>query len=277
MKALVTEFFGNYTIQDLLGAAHAFRLAAAQLKAEGRTSQDALDKLVGKRDGSDSLGEVLLSALLVKAYSNRVSCCTLLAEVMQDQETCQMRHVTHEQGVHPISRHCCSQQLAYLWKRTDAGHDVPAVQLANGITQAMPDGAIHAQGNFVVLKLLEVAEPIDCMSLAGALLPAALRITGEKNKTFHGLEIMLKLVFKIVSSNYPLLRQPHLPLVQGGYASEEWQNLGALCTCLASSCMSCQQLSRMHKLQLACAFFRMLPSSCRCVRTCFIFMSCIEA
>lgn len=112
---------------------------------------------------------------------------------------------THEQGVHPISRHCCSQQLACLWKSTDAGHDVPAVQLANGITQAMPDGAIHAQGNFVVLKLLEVAEPIDCMSLAGALLPAALRITGEKNKTLHGLEIMLKLVFKIVSSNYPLL------------------------------------------------------------------------
>ena len=64
MKALVTEFFGNYTLQDLLGAAHAFRLAAAQLKAEGRTSQDALDKLVGKCDGSDSLGEVLLSALI---------------------------------------------------------------------------------------------------------------------------------------------------------------------------------------------------------------------
>ena len=170
---------------------------------------------------------------------------------------------THEQGVHPISRHCCSQQLACLWKRTDAAHDVPAVQLAsattqampqggggdiqaqgnfvvpkllgvadtssltdvaamtdglsvvpavqlaNGITQAMPDGAIHAQGNFVVLKLLEVAEPIDCMSLAGALLPAALRITGEKNKTFHGLEIMLKLVFKIVSSNSsPLEKAP---------------------------------------------------------------------
>ena len=64
MKVLVTEFFGNYTIQDLLGAAHAFRLAAAQLRAEGRTSQDAVDKLVGKRDGCDSLGEVLLSALI---------------------------------------------------------------------------------------------------------------------------------------------------------------------------------------------------------------------
>jgi hypothetical protein len=88
---------------------------------------------------------------------------------------------------------------------TDGLSIVPAVQLANGITQAMPDGAIHAQGNFVVLKLLEVAEPIDCMSLAGALLPAALRITGEKNKTFHGLEIMLKLVFKIVSTANSLL------------------------------------------------------------------------
>ncbi len=64
VKALVTEFFGNYTIQDLLGGAHAFRLAAAQLQAEGSTSQDALDKLVGKRDGSDSLSEILLSPVI---------------------------------------------------------------------------------------------------------------------------------------------------------------------------------------------------------------------
>ena len=56
MKALVTEFFGNYTLQDLLGATQALRLAAARLKAEGKTSQDALDKLVGMRDGSDALG-----------------------------------------------------------------------------------------------------------------------------------------------------------------------------------------------------------------------------
>ena len=147
---------------------------------------------------------------------------------------------------------------------TDGLSIVPAVQLANGITQAMPDGAIHTQGNFVVLKLLEVAEPIDCMSLAGALLPSALRITGEKNKTFHGLEIMLKLVFKIVSTaNSPLRDSPICHLC---WAAMSQENLGALCTCLASSCMSCQQLSRMHKL--ARALFRMLPSSCRCVRTC---------
>lgn len=56
MKELVTEFFGNYTLQDLLGAAQAFRLAAARLKEEGGTSQSALDKLVGMRDGSDCLG-----------------------------------------------------------------------------------------------------------------------------------------------------------------------------------------------------------------------------
>ena len=36
---LVTEYFGNYTLQDLLGATQAFRLAAAELRAEGRTSQ----------------------------------------------------------------------------------------------------------------------------------------------------------------------------------------------------------------------------------------------
>ena len=96
--------------------------------------------------------------------------------------------------------------LTDMTAMTDDLSIVPAVQLANGTTQAMPDGAIHAQGNFVVLKLLEVAEPIDCMSLAGALLPAALRITGEKNKTFHGLEIMLKLVFKIVSTASSPLR-----------------------------------------------------------------------
>jgi len=62
----------------------------------------------------------------------------------------------------------------------------------------MPEGAMHSQGNFVVLKLLEVADPIDCMPLAGVLLPQTLKITG--NKQFHGLQIMLKLVFKIVST-----------------------------------------------------------------------------
>ena len=56
VKPLVTAFFGNYTLQDLLGATQAFRLAAAQLRAEGRTSQPALDKLVGLRDGTDALG-----------------------------------------------------------------------------------------------------------------------------------------------------------------------------------------------------------------------------
>ncbi len=53
---LVTEYFGNYTLQDLLGATQAFRLAAAQLRAEGKTSQQALEKLVGLRDGTDALG-----------------------------------------------------------------------------------------------------------------------------------------------------------------------------------------------------------------------------
>ena len=57
---------------------------------------------------------------------------------------------------------------------------------------------MHAQGSFVVLKLLEVAEPMDCMPLAGVLLPQAIAITAKKQ--FHGLEIMLKLVFKIVSA-----------------------------------------------------------------------------
>jgi hypothetical protein len=117
---------------------------------------------------------------------------------------------------------------------TDGLSLVTAVQLANGITQAMPDGAIHAQGNFVVLKLLEVAEPIDCMPLAGALLPAALRITGEKNKILHGLEIMLKLVFKIVSNSNSFMRQPHLPLVLGRFQSGVWQTPAALCICLSS-------------------------------------------
>ena len=73
-----------------------------------------------------------------------------------------------------------------------------AARLAGGITDAMPAGAMHAQGNFVVLRLLQVVEPMDCMPLAGSLLPHALQITGEKNFHLHGLEIMLKLVFKIV-------------------------------------------------------------------------------
>ncbi|CAL5229887.1 g13301 [Coccomyxa viridis] len=121
---LVTEYFGNYTLQDLLGATQAFRLAAAKLRAEGKTSPQALEKLVGLRDGTDALGH-----------------------------------------------------------------------LAIGITQAMPEGAMHSQGNFVVLKLLEVADPMDCMPLAGVLLPQAILITSKKQ--FHGLQIMLKLVFKI--------------------------------------------------------------------------------
>ena len=53
---LVTEYFGNYTLQDLLGATQAFRLAAAKLRAEGKTSPQALEKLVGLRDGTDALG-----------------------------------------------------------------------------------------------------------------------------------------------------------------------------------------------------------------------------
>ena len=64
MKPLTTEFFGNYTLQDLLGAAQALRLAAAKLRAEGGTSQQALDKLVGLRDGSDALGAAPSSLLL---------------------------------------------------------------------------------------------------------------------------------------------------------------------------------------------------------------------
>ncbi len=76
-----------------------------------------------------------------------------------------------------------------------------AARLAGGITDAMPAGAMHAQGNFVVLRLLEVAEPIDCMPLAGALLPHSLQITGERNSNLHGLEIMLKLIFKIVRTH----------------------------------------------------------------------------
>ncbi len=51
----MTEFFGNYAVQNMLGATQALRLAAAKLKAEGGASQSALDSLVGLRDGSDSL------------------------------------------------------------------------------------------------------------------------------------------------------------------------------------------------------------------------------
>ena len=51
----MTEFFGNYAVQNMLGATQALRLAAAQLKAAGGASQGALDSLVGLRDGSDSL------------------------------------------------------------------------------------------------------------------------------------------------------------------------------------------------------------------------------
>ena len=64
VKPLTTEFFGNYTLQDLLGATQAFRLAAAKLRAEGGTTQQALDRLVGVWDGSDALGAALSPLIL---------------------------------------------------------------------------------------------------------------------------------------------------------------------------------------------------------------------
>lgn len=74
VKPLTTEFFGNYTLQDLLGATQALRLAAAKLRAEGGTTQQALDKLVGTRDGSDALGAARSSPTLCLTTSLTQDC-----------------------------------------------------------------------------------------------------------------------------------------------------------------------------------------------------------
>ena len=88
---------------------------------------------------------------------------------------------------------------------------------------------MHSQGNFVVLKLLEVAEPMDCMPLAGVLLPQAILITSKKQ--FHGLQIMLKLVFKIVSPA-PCWRPVHLCAARGSSATGSLPCVSAAVACM---------------------------------------------
>jgi hypothetical protein len=56
IKELTTAFFGNYTVQDLLDAAHKLRLAAAKLREQGNMSKEAVDALLDMEEGQDALG-----------------------------------------------------------------------------------------------------------------------------------------------------------------------------------------------------------------------------
>lgn len=61
LKDLTTAFFGNYTVQDLLGAAHKLRQAAAKLRARNTASNSDIERMLGFSDGQDSLGTISIT------------------------------------------------------------------------------------------------------------------------------------------------------------------------------------------------------------------------
>lgn len=58
VKELVTAFFGNYTLQELLDATHKLRQAAAKLRALNSASKEDIDRMLGFADGQDALGAI---------------------------------------------------------------------------------------------------------------------------------------------------------------------------------------------------------------------------
>lgn len=68
--------------------------------------------------------------------------------------------------------------------------------------EAMPDAALHSQGSYVVIKLLDVAEPSDLVSLAAKLFPIGPKLTALPKErspdAWKGVNILCKLVARMV-------------------------------------------------------------------------------
>ncbi|KAK9856143.1 hypothetical protein WJX84_009044 [Apatococcus fuscideae] len=58
VPGLVTHWFGNYGLQDLVDAAHILRLAAHRLRSQGKGTADNLAKLHGNYNGKDAFGAI---------------------------------------------------------------------------------------------------------------------------------------------------------------------------------------------------------------------------
>jgi hypothetical protein len=65
---------------------------------------------------------------------------------------------------------------------------------------AMPEGALHKQGFYVGLKLLDVGEPADLLPLALKLFPGGPQLTADIHSTesWRGIKIMVSLVEAMV-------------------------------------------------------------------------------
>ncbi|EIE21695.1 hypothetical protein COCSUDRAFT_67012 [Coccomyxa subellipsoidea C-169] len=69
-------------------------------------------------------------------------------------------------------------------------------RMARGIAGAMPEGAMHKQGIYVVLKLLEVGDCADILPLASKLFPGGPKLTTDLHspEAWRGVKIMTGLV-----------------------------------------------------------------------------------
>lgn len=79
-------------------------------------------------------------------------------------------------------------------------HAAGAGRLARGIVEAMPEGATHKQGFFVVDKLLAMGEPADMLPLAVKIFPTGPQLTANiyGPDSWRGMNIMVKLVEAMV-------------------------------------------------------------------------------
>jgi hypothetical protein len=75
-----------------------------------------------------------------------------------------------------------------------------AARLARGVVEALPEAASHAQGFYVVHKLLEVAAPAEALPVAARLLPEALKLTTPlaAQGAWRGNSLVIKLVDALV-------------------------------------------------------------------------------
>lgn len=67
---LVFDFYGNYTLQDLVETAKRFRVAALALVKSGRLSQAQADTVGGVVNGRDYLGMLVLLTEAQDALNN---------------------------------------------------------------------------------------------------------------------------------------------------------------------------------------------------------------
>ena len=76
-----------------------------------------------------------------------------------------------------------------------------AGRLASGIMEALPDATTHQQGSFVLIKLLDVAEPIDVLPMAAKLFPMGPKMTkAGVPDAWKCINMMCKLVQRMVST-----------------------------------------------------------------------------